>query len=203
MNPNTFTYKTINQKSNAEFSDRGSKFIAFVYPIQYVEEVKPIVKSLKEIHPKAVHFCYAYRVGFDNNLYRANDDGEPSGSAGRPILGQIDSAEITNVLIVVVRYFGGVLLGVPGLINAYKTVSLLGLNENTIIEKNKLLYVKINFDYTIMNDVMRIIKQFNCEIVSQSMLLFCEIDLGIILSEKDIVLQKLENLQGLELHIEN
>lgn len=203
MNPNTFSYKTINQKSNAEFSDRGSKFIAFVYPIQYVDEVKPIVKSLKEIHPKAVHFCYAYRIGFDNNLYRANDDGEPSGSAGRPILGQIDSAEITNVLIVVVRYFGGVLLGVPGLINAYKTVSLLGLNENTIIEKNKLLYVKINFDYTIMNDVMRIIKQFNCEIVSQSMLLFCEIDLGIILSEKDIVLQKLENLQGLELHIEN
>lgn len=203
MNPNTFSYKTINQKSNAEFSDRGSKFIAFVYPIQYVDEVKPIVKSLKEIHPKAVHFCYAYRIGFDNNLYRANDDGEPSGSAGRPILGQIDSAEITNVLIVVVRYFGGVLLGVPGLINAYKTVSLLGLNENTIIEKNKLFYVKINFDYTMMNDVMRIIKQFNCEIVSQSMLLFCEIDLGIILSEKDIVLQKLENLQGLELHIEN
>ena len=102
-----------------------------------------------------------------------------------------------------VRYFGGVLLGVPGLINAYKTVSQLALNGNTIIEKNKLFYIKINFDYTIMNDVMRIIKQFNCEIVSQSMLLFCEIDLGIILSEKDIVLQKFENLQGLELLIEN
>lgn len=122
-----FTYKTIAAATTADFRDRGSKFFAFAYPLQQVDEVKHLLQALKKEHPKAVHFCYAYRLDTDGIQYRANDDGEPSGSAGRPILGQIDSAGFTNVLVVVVRYFGGTLLGVPGLINAYKTATASAL----------------------------------------------------------------------------
>ncbi len=164
-----------------------------------MDEIKNYLKLLKELHPKAVHYCYAYRLGFDKLQYRANDDGEPAGSAGRPILGQIDGAQITNVLIVVVRYFGGVLLGVPGLINAYKTVAQNVLKENTIIEKNRLIYCLLKFDYTQMNEVMRIVKAYHCEVKSQSHALFCEIILGIALAEKEIIMQKLLYLHGVSL----
>jgi len=118
-----YTYKTITAPTTSDFRDRGSKFFGFAYPVQDVEEVKEKVKALKKEHPKAVHHCYAFRIGTDGTLFRANDDGEPSGSAGKPMLGQIDSAGLTNVLVVIVRYFGGSLLGVPGLINAYKTAN--------------------------------------------------------------------------------
>src|SRR5690606_2431913 len=113
----------------AEFKDRGSKFLAYAFPINDEQELKGKLKELKALHPKAGHHCYAYRLGLDGNQYRANDDGEPSGSAGKPILGQIDSAGVTNVLVVVVRYFGGTLLGVPGLINAYKTATAEALSH--------------------------------------------------------------------------
>ena len=114
-------YNTIEKPATAEFKDRGSKFLAYVYPVQLIEEFKIRLADLKKEHPKAVHHCFAYRLGTDKNNFRVSDDGEPSGTAGRPILGQIDSKELTNVVIIVVRYFGGTLLGVPGLINAYKT----------------------------------------------------------------------------------
>ena len=123
----TSTYYTIEKPSMAEFKDRGSKFIAYAFPIADAGEFKEKLAALKKEHPKAVHHCFAYRLGLDGTNFRVSDDGEPSGTAGRPILGQIDSKQLTNVLIIVVRYFGGTLLGVPGLINAYKTAAALAL----------------------------------------------------------------------------
>lgn len=199
MAKNSFTYKTITTDTSAEYSDRGSKFIAYAFTVETIEEIKANIKKLKELHPKAVHHCYAYRIGYDNTQYRANDDGEPSGSAGRPILGQIDSIQITNVLVVVVRYFGGVLLGVPGLINAYKSVTQIALSQSGIIEKNRLQYYALKFDYTQMNDIMRVIKSHTCTIKSQSLTLFCEMNIGIAMTEEEEVLKKLSDVQGLEI----
>jgi uncharacterized YigZ family protein len=168
-------YQTIEQNAVAEFKDRGSRFLAYAFPIKNVEEFKARLNELKAEHPKAVHHCFAYRIGLDGNNFRVSDDGEPSGSAGWPILGQIDSKQLTNVLVVVVRYFGGTLLGVPGLINAYKTVTSLALQLVPVIQKPVTITWKIHFDYTQMNDVMRWLKAFNCIVVSQEMNLFCSI----------------------------
>lgn len=201
MYPNKFTYKTITLSTEAEFKDRGSRFIAYAIPVTNVEQIKHHTKSLKELHPKAVHHCLAWRLGYDQNLYRASDDGEPSGSAGKPILGQIDSRELTHCLVVVVRYFGGVLLGVPGLIQAYKTSSSLALDLNTIIEKNKVVTYKIEFDYTIMNDVMRIIKQHNLTLHKQDLQLFCTMELSIPLFEHELVVQKFKELRSVNIVI--
>ncbi len=153
---------------------------------------------LKEEHPKAVHFCYAFRIGTDGNLFRAADDGEPSGSAGKPILGQIDSAVLTNVLIVVVRYFGGTLLGVPGLINAYKTAAQQALQLASVVEKNIEATYSLQFPYTIMNDVMRILKQHHVVILVNEMTLFCELQIGIPLNELEGTLDKLGKLHEVE-----
>lgn len=130
------TYKTITSPTQAEFKDKGSRFIAFAYPIRTLADVKKYLDPLKEEHHKARHWCYAYRLGVDGTQFRANDDGEPSGSAGRPILGQIDSVGVTDVLVVVVRYFGGTLLGVPGLIHAYKEATAQALAVAEVVEKN-------------------------------------------------------------------
>ena len=147
------------------------------------------------MHPKAVHHCFAWRLGTDMNLYRSSDDGEPSGSAGKPILGQMDSLELTNVLIVVVRYFGGVLLGVPGLIHAYKTAAHMALDSNTILEKNVEIPYAIEFDYTQMNEVMRIVKQHNVTVLKQELQLFCQFEINISLADVNIVLSKFEDLR--------
>src|SRR6478735_3683732 len=128
-------FYTIEKSASAEFKDRGSKFIAYTYPVQSVEDFKKCMEAIKKEHPKATHHCFAYRIGLDNNTYRVSDDGEPSGTAGKPILGQIDSKKLTNILVIVVRYFGGTLLGVPGLINAYKSVTAMTLQLTTIIAK--------------------------------------------------------------------
>lgn len=196
---NEFTYKTITLSTEAEFKDRGSRFIAYAYPVENLNQIKLHVKSLKEQHPKAVHHCLAWRLGYDQNLFRASDDGEPSGSAGKPILGQIDSLELTNCLIIVVRYFGGVLLGVPGLINAYKTSSLLSLEKNSIVTKNKEVNYKLEFDYTLMNEVMRIVKQYDLTIKKQEMQLFCILELGIPLSNHDTILGKIQNIRNVSI----
>lgn len=193
------TYTTITAPATAEFRDRGSKFLAYAYPLNHVDEVKSFISELKKEHPKAVHHCYAYRIGIDGTVYRANDDGEPSGSAGRPILGQIDSAGLTNVLVVVVRYFGGTLLGVPGLINAYKTVTTDALATVVTVEKNIEFKLKLNFDYTIMNEVMMVLKQFEATIIKQEMTLFCDFEVGIPLVHKAACLQKLEAIYGLNI----
>jgi uncharacterized YigZ family protein len=192
-------YKTIVQPSSAEFKDRGSKFFAFAYPIETAEDFKKYQQQLKKEHPKAVHCCFAYRLGTDGNNFRSSDDGEPSGSAGKPILGQIDSKEITNVAVYVVRYWGGTLLGVPGLINAYKTATALALQVTPIVQKQVELKYKIHFDYTQMNEVMMIIKQYNCTVISQEMQLFCNIIAGVPTNRKVEVLYKLKELRAVEL----
>lgn len=157
------------------------------------------MKIIKELHPKAVHHCFAYKLGLDDANYRAVDDGEPSGSAGKPILGQIQSFQLTNTMVIVVRYFGGVLLGVPGLINAYKITAQLALQQNEIIQKNIEISYLIKFDYTQMNEVMRILKQYDCTILKQDMMLFCEICFAVTLSNQEIVIEKINQLRTIEI----
>lgn len=193
-----YTYRTISSTSTADFRDRGSKFLAYAYHVDTVEEVKEKVKLLKKEHPKAVHFCLAFRIGTDGTLYRANDDGEPSGSAGKPILGQIDSAGLTNVLVVVVRYFGGTLLGVPGLINAYKTVTSSALSACGVKERNIEQKVSISFDYPVMSEVMYLLKQAESTILKQELQLFCEIVAGIPVKDAESYINKLSEIRGVE-----
>ena len=191
-------YHTIEKTSVAEFKDRGSKFLAYAFPIQSVEDFKKRLKELKEEHPKAAHHCFAYRLDVDGNNFRSSDDGEPSGSAGKPILGQIDSKGLTNVAIIVVRYFGGTLLGVPGLINAYKTSSSLALQLTAIIQKPVLVQYELHFDYTLMNDVMMVVKRFGLNVIHNEMQLFCRMVIGIPKENLALTLDKLEQMHGLE-----
>ncbi len=191
-------YFTIDKSSFAEFKDRGSKFLAFAYPIDTAELFKMHLQQLKKEHPKAVHHCFAYRIGIDGNNFRVSDDGEPSGSAGRPILGQIDSKELTNVAVIVVRYFGGTLLGVPGLINAYKSATSMALQLVPIIQKPILITYQLQFDYTRQNDVMTILKQCNCTVLKQEQQLFCIVDIGIPKSRVEEVEYKLKDLHTVD-----
>ena len=164
------TYNTIDFASNeVVFKEKNSKFFGYAFPLQSEEEVKPILENLRKLHPNAGHFCYAYQIGTASTTYRANDDGEPSNSAGMPIYGQILSFSVTNVLIVVVRIFGGVKLGVGGLIAAYKTTAQMVLETCAIVEKTIDIHFIITFDYVNMNKIMRIIKEKKLEIVSQEM----------------------------------
>lgn len=189
-------YTTIEKPSSAEFKDRGSKFIAYAFPITDADDFKKQIQNLKKDHPKAVHHCFAYRIGTDGNNFRSSDDGEPSGTAGKPILGQIDSKGITNVAVVVVRYWGGTLLGVPGLINAYKTVTSLALQITPVVEKQIEISYTIEFDYTQINEVMMLMKQYNCNIHSNEMQLFCIIKAGIPKNRLNEVLYRLNDLQN-------
>lgn len=189
-------YTTIDRTSSAEFKDRGSKFIAFAFPIETADDFKLALQDLKKEHPKAVHHCFAYRIGTDGNNFRSSDDGEPSGTAGKPILGQIDSKGITNAAIIVVRYWGGTLLGVPGLINAYKTAAALVLQVIPVVERQVNVNYAIEFDYTQMNEVMMIMKLFHCTIISNDMQLFCIIKAGVPKNRQDEVLYRLGNLQN-------
>jgi uncharacterized YigZ family protein len=191
-----FYYSTIEQPAMAEFKDRGSKFFAYSFPVTSIEASKKKLAQLKKEHPKAVHHCLAYRIGVDGSTFRVSDDGEPSGSAGRPILGQIDSKQLTNVMVVVVRYFGGTLLGVPGLINAYKTATSLALQLAPIVQKAVEIGYEINFDYHQMNEVMMVIKQYNCSVVEQSAQLFVALKVGIPKNRLEEVLNKLNDMQG-------
>ena len=192
-------YSTIEIPAIAEFKDRGSKFLAYSYPVDSVDTCKKIIAGLKKEHPKAVHFCVAYRIGVEGNIFRASDDGEPAGSAGRPILGQIDSKELTNIMVVVVRYFGGTLLGVPGLINAYKTATTLALQLAPIVQKPIELKYELNFDYHQMNEVMMIVKQYNCSVTEQEAQLFVQLKIGIPKSRIDEVLNKFNDLREVKL----
>lgn len=173
------TYKTIEiSVENILFKEKNSKFFGFAFPVTSEIEVKTHLENLKAEHFSARHWCYAYQIGTEVIKFRANDDGEPSNSAGMPIYGQIQSFEITNVLVVVVRYFGGVKLGVGGLISAYKTTAQLTLDEANIIEKTIDKQFKITFDYKNTNKVMRIIKEKNVQIINQKMELNCEIEIA-------------------------
>jgi uncharacterized YigZ family protein len=172
------TYKTIAFPSEEIlFKEKSSKFFGYAFPIQSEIEVKPIIEGLRKQHPHAVHYCYAYQIGTEILVHRANDDGEPSNTAGMPIYGQIQSFGVTNVLIVVVRIFGGVKLGVGGLITAYKTAAQMTLASSELIEKTIDIRYFISFDYKNINKVMRVIKEKNIEIVSQKMEMSCEIEI--------------------------
>ena len=191
-------YKTIDQPAVAEYKDRGSKFLAFANPIVTADDFKKQLFLLKKEHPKAAHHCFAYRIGTDGNSFRVSDDGEPAGSAGKPMLGQIDSKEVTNIAVIVVRYFGGSLLGVPGLINAYKTVTSLVLQVTPIVQKQIEEAYIIHFDYTQINDVMMVLKQCSCTVITQEMQLFCNITTGIPKSRLTEVLYRLKEFQNVE-----
>lgn len=172
------TFKTIAlPSSEILFKEKNSKFFGYSFPILSETEVKPIIDILRKQHPNAGHFCYAYQIGTENVVYRANDDGEPSNSAGTPIYGQIQSFELTNILIIVVRIFGGTKLGVGGLISAYKTTAQLVLEASKIIEKTIDIHFLILFDYKNINKVMRVIKEKNLIIINQKMELNCEIEI--------------------------
>ncbi len=160
-------YQTLAEESIGEFRDRGSKFVAYAYPAYNEAELSHSLEVVRKLHPKARHHCYAYRLGLDQQKYRANDDGEPSGTAGRPILGQIDSFGLTNVIIIVIRYFGGTKLGTSGLINAYKTAAAEALSVANIIQKTVEDIYEIQFDYALMSQVMNTVKKLELEIVEQ------------------------------------
>jgi uncharacterized YigZ family protein len=192
-------YYTIEKTATAEFKDRGSRFIAYACPIRSVEEFKLQSSEIRKQHPKATHHCFAYRLGLDGNSFRVSDDGEPSGSAGRPILGQIDSKGLVNVLVVVVRYFGGTLLGVPGLINAYRSATALALQLTPLVQKQVEQEFKVHFDYTQLNDVMIMIRQFNCRVVRQEIQLFCDMVLAVPNNRVEEVRYRLKELKNVEI----
>jgi uncharacterized YigZ family protein len=176
------TYYTLTGNSSGEFKDRGSKFIGFAIPVESEIEIQEFIKGIKKLHPKSRHFCYGWRLGFDGQKYRANDDGEPSGTAGKPILGQIDSKELTNVCIVVVRYFGGTLLGTSGLIQAYREAAKLSISNGEIIQKIRKYDVRIKTSYSMIPDLSNFIKKWNLEITKQ--------DYGLIASTTVLVRMK-------------
>lgn len=192
-------YKTIAGPSEGIFRDKGSKFLAYAYPIRSEDEVKNHISLLKSQHPKARHHCWALRLSPDKSVFRLNDDGEPSGTAGRPILNTILSNDLTNILVVVVRYFGGTLLGVPGLINAYKTATLQALSSADIIELTVNDIYTISFDYLQMNDIMKIIKDHGLKIISQHFENTCDVELEIPKAQINTIVSKFENIKPLTL----
>jgi len=173
------TYKTISEESKGTYKEKGSKFLAFAFPVMSEEEIKRKLAILRKEFHDARHHCYAYRLGYDKSVFRINDDGEPSGTAGRPIYGQIVSHDLTRILIVVIRYFGGIKLGVPGLINAYKTATKDALDQTTIITKTILEEYQVRFDYTVMNNVMKILKEEDAVIISQEFENSCRLDFSV------------------------
>ncbi len=196
----TDTYKTIATASpEALFKEKNSKFFGYAFPVTSEEEVKTHIENLKKQHFSARHWCYAYQIGTSKIQYRANDDGEPNNSAGIPIYGQIQSFEVTNVLVVVVRYFGGVKLGVGGLISAYRTGAQMALSEAEIIEKTIDVHFSIHFDYKNMNKVMRIIKEKNLNIVSQKMEEACQIEISTRKKNAEAIFDIFSNLFEVEI----
>lgn len=189
------TYLTIDQPSEGVFRDKGSKFIAYAYPFKQEKDLNQIIASLKSLHPKARHHCWAYRLGSDRSVFRINDDGEPSGTAGRPILNVLLSKDLTNILVVVVRYFGGTLLGVPGLINAYKMATQEALAEVSVVEKTVNDVYDVAFDYLQMNDVMRLLKEEEIVVLNQQFDNSCVITIEVRKTLVNTVLSKLDKIE--------
>lgn len=189
-------YFTIEKESVAEFKDRGSRFIAYAFPVNEIETFKKRLQLLKKEHGKAVHHCFAYRMGFSGDLFRSNDDGEPSGSAGKPILGQIDSKSLTNVGIIVVRYFGGSLLGVPGLINAYKTASTLALQTVPVVQMPIMNRWQVQFEYNSLNDIMLLLKTCQSVVVKQELGLFSVLEFDLPKNREEEAMHKMKDLHN-------
>jgi uncharacterized YigZ family protein len=191
-------YKTIYKPAEGIFKDKGSKFLAFAYPFTQEQDLKNIITNLKNEHSKARHFCFAYRLTADRGVFRINDDGEPSGTAGRPILNTLLSKDLTNILVVIVRYFGGTLLGVPGLINAYKKATEDAIEQAIIIEKTIQYIYQLSFDYLQMNEVMKLVKDDNLEVIDQNFDLNCKMKIAINQSELNKIIDKLEKIEALK-----
>lgn len=190
-------YRTIEKQTEGLYKEKGSRFIAFAYPVTTEDEIRAIVAGLKEKYYDARHHCYAWRLGAAKLLFRTNDDGEPSSTAGKPILGQIQSNDLTNILIVVIRYFGGIKLGVPGLINAYREAAADALQQAVIIEKTVDEQFRIRFSYLVMNDVMKIIKEESPEVLDRHFDLDCEMLLSIRQSDLQSLKERLKKVESL------
>ncbi|MBP3943884.1 YigZ family protein [Sphingobacteriaceae bacterium WQ 2009] len=189
------TYQTIARETEGIFRDKGSKFIAYAFPFQAESELKARIADVKALHPKARHHCYAYRLTVDPAVFRVNDDGEPSGTAGRPILNALLSAGLTNVIVIVVRYFGGTLLGVPGLINAYKSATVDAIAQAEVISKTVDDCYGISFDYLSMNDVMRILKEEQVQVLNQEFDNACYMEIQVRKMEVNTVIGKIEKIK--------
>jgi len=190
------TYSSIAGRSDGLFKDNGSRFIAQAYPVESEEEVKGIVAGIRKEYHDARHHCYAYRIGLDGGLWRANDDGEPSGSAGRPILGQIDAAGLSDVLVVVIRYFGGIKLGIPGLIRAYKTSTADALSQASVVEKVAGRFYRITFPYLSMNAVMKVVKDLSLPQKDTSFAEQCSMVLRVRLSQESVFADRVSGIDG-------
>lgn len=193
------TYKTIAAASEGLFKDKGSKFIAFAFPVSSENEIKEIIQSIKKEHYSARHHCYAWRLGHEKLHFRANDDGEPSSTAGKPILGQIQSFDLTNILIVVVRYFGGTLLGVSGLINAYRNAALDVILNSEIVEKLVEQKLLVEYGYEVMNEVMKLFKDEKLPQTDPQFDLNCRITTSVRLSDLARITEELKKIEGLKL----
>lgn len=193
------TYKTVTKSSEGIFRDRGSKFIACIFPLSSEAGLKEIVSNVKSIHPKANHHCWALRLSPNRSVFRLNDDGEPSGTAGRPILNTLLSFDLTNVIVIVVRYFGGTLLGVPGLINAYKKATIEAINASVIIELTINSIYEISFDHAQMNDIMKIIKDENLKIRSQQFYDACKLQVEIRQASQELILGRFHKITGVNI----
>jgi uncharacterized YigZ family protein len=196
----TDTYFTISKPSTGLFKDKGSKFLSFAYPVKDEKEVKSIFDQLRKDYFDARHHCFAYRLGADKKIFRVNDDGEPSGTAGKPILGQIISKDLTNILIVVVRYFGGTLLGTHGLINAYRTASQEALLNANIVQQYVYELYELEFDYLQINHVMKIVKDFELDVLHQQFEMVCNMKLKIKRSHLDTILSRLTKIECLKIN---
>lgn len=193
------TYKTIKAPCEGIYKEKGSKFLAFAFPVTSETEIKNHVDSIKKEYYDARHHCYAYILGHDKATYRANDDGEPSGTAGRPIHGQLLSKDITNTLVIVVRYFGGIKLGVSGLINAYKTATKDALDNAEVVEKTVNEIYRVEFEYPLMNDVMRLLKDEGLEQFNQRFEMNCSLDFAVRKSRSTRVTDAFDKIRGVTL----
>jgi uncharacterized YigZ family protein len=191
------TYRTIKSPAEGIYKEKGSRFVSIALPFADQSEIKPIIDKIRKEHHEARHHCYAFMIGHDRTIWRANDDGEPSGTAGRPILGQINSHDLTNILIVVSRYFGGTLLGVSGLINAYRTAAASAIQNAQVIELTLQEYYEITYPYISMNDVMKVLKEENIGQSEQSFDLECRILLNFRVNEKEKILTRMARIDGL------
>lgn len=191
-------YNTLANRSEGMYREKGSKFIALAFPVGSVDEIKDILTQLRKKYYDARHVCYAYMLGPERIEFRASDDGEPSGTAGRPILGQINSRQLTDVLVVVVRYFGGVLLGTGGLITAYREAAADALDHATVVERQVETALTIYFEYPMMNEVLRRIREHNARLIAQELKMECTLQVLTGLAASEILKNQLEKLEGVK-----
>lgn len=201
MNAKSDTYNSVSVKCEGLFKDNGSRFISLVFPVETEEEVKRIVSDVRKEYHDARHHCYAYRLGLDGDVWRASDDGEPAGSAGRPILSEIDSAGLKDILVVVVRYFGGIKLGIPGLVRAYRTSTADALSRAGIVEKVAGSWYRLEFDYSVMQDVMKVVKDLSLPQRSQAFGQACSMEVRVRKNLNDDFLERTEKISNFRLNI--